>query len=355
VAGNVGPLKLVLAGLTVLGFAIPARSGSFDVDPLLGLTGVTVLEHVLVASFAVSGFLAARSLHRRADSLAFAAGRVLRLVPAFLVATLMMFLVVVPLLSGVPLLALLADHEAMEPFGRLLFLQDGTTPLPHLFAHTPAGSLALIAAPLVPALLAMAAMTLVLTQIDGRHRFLVALGVAGAFALAAATLAPLAHEGPGTLREAALFSAAAAYLFGFAAFGLRARVTLDWRVVTAATIIAASLAGWAAYLAVLPFAVTTAAMWLAFIVRPLGTAFFGDVDLSYGMVLYAWPLMQFFVANQPFAATWIIVVMTLVAAAGAAVLSWRLVERPAIRFGRRLIADQTSRPASADQALSTRP
>lgn len=78
-------------------------------------------------------------------------------------------------------------------------------------------------------------------------------------------------------------------------------------------------------------------------------------DLSYGAYIYGWPVAQIAVATGLHfgivLAPWSVLILTLVGTAPLAYLSWRFVERPALRLKRRL----WGRPVSAedDQAAPT--
>ena len=55
------------------------------------------------------------------------------------------------------------------------------------------------------------------------------------------------------------------------------------------------------------------------------------VDLSYGVFMYHWPLQQLLVLTAAFALpTWAFVVVSLGLSAPVALLSWKLVEKPAL-------------------------
>jgi peptidoglycan/LPS O-acetylase OafA/YrhL len=135
-------------------------------------------------------------------------------------------------------------------------------------------------------------------------------------------------------------------------------VVLDRRIALALVALAAATAGWPIYLVTVTVALSYGVLVLALATKPIGAAFFRDVDLSYGMLLYGWPLTQFIVAHEPFAPVGSIATLALLATAGMAVLSWRLVEQPAIRFGRFLTAGYDRRADVAlrsAQAFRTRP
>ena len=61
-------------------------------------------------------------------------------------------------------------------------------------------------------------------------------------------------------------------------------------------------------------------------------------DLSYGVYLYGWPVQQVFYALFPTAGAALVLWPALAATVAIALLSWHLVEKPALVLKRRLVA-----------------
>lgn len=88
--------------------------------------------------------------------------------------------------------------------------------------------------------------------------------------------------------------------------------------------------------AVLPFCFTYWLFWLGTAVRPWRWL---RADLSYGTYLYGWPIEIALVRFLPGVAPLVIASISVVLALAMASLSWRFVERPALRLKRRAAPD----------------
>ena len=88
--------------------------------------------------------------------------------------------------------------------------------------------------------------------------------------------------------------------------------------------------------------------WLALRVtwRPLLTLNAKD-DISYGLYLYAWPLEGLMIWTWPTANPVVLAIATLVGSAAFGWVSWRLIEKPALRLKpRRPAAPVLAAPAT---------
>ncbi len=73
--------------------------------------------------------------------------------------------------------------------------------------------------------------------------------------------------------------------------------------------------------------------WFAFAVRPTALSrATAQVDPSYGLYLYAWPVQNLLVARIPGISPWTVAALALAAAIPLGLLSWYLIERPMLRF-----------------------
>ena len=73
--------------------------------------------------------------------------------------------------------------------------------------------------------------------------------------------------------------------------------------------------------------------WFALAVRPTALSrATAQVDPSYGLYLYAWPVQNLLVARIPGISPWAVAVLTLAAAIPLGLLSWYLIERPMLQF-----------------------
>ncbi len=96
-------VRFVAAWGVVLSHCYPIALGERASDPLATLLGVgnSLGDYAVRIFFIMSGFLLTRSLDQNADPLRFLVNRLLRIVPGFCFAILVMFLVIAPFLSPV--------------------------------------------------------------------------------------------------------------------------------------------------------------------------------------------------------------------------------------------------------------
>lgn len=344
---NFDALRLAMAFLVLFSHSFALRFGSEDSEPMsLATNGYYNSGNVGVwVFFIISGFLIAHS-HARSPSLrSYAAKRVLRIYPAYLVATSVCAFVVTPLFA--PPGFTLGAAELVRTIGANLLLANHF-PIPDLFTTNPVhgvnGALWSI-----------------------RFEFLCYIGVAliGVIALPARRFAlPLLYAlivatwcwlditgrkpgGPEWLREwigwpYSWFRVLPNFLAGMIIYHWRDRLPRSTPLMLsglAAAFLAFHLggrdpAGIVAAHVLAPPALAYALFWLAFHPRIdlSHTARFGD--FSYGTYLYAFPIQQMLVATTalPFA---LFVLLSLVLALAAGIVSWWLVERHFLGHGRR--------------------
>ncbi|MGU3330491.1 acyltransferase [Methylobacterium sp. WL18] len=82
------------------------------------------------------------------------------------------------------------------------------------------------------------------------------------------------------------------------------------------------------------------------------------VDISYGLYLYAWPIQSLLALYVPGISPWLMAILAVMGAGGLGVLSWRFIERPALRFQPRFMAAlkraDSTRPTLPSSAVSAR-
>ncbi|WP_066966554.1 acyltransferase family protein [Rhizorhabdus dicambivorans] len=344
---NFDAIRLAMALLVVFSHSFALRFGTEDFEPMsLATNGHYNSGNVGVwVFFVISGFLIAHS-HERSTSIgSYAAKRIRRIYPAYLVATSACAFLVTPLFA--PPGWSLTAAEAARTIGANLLLANHF-PIPDLFAGNP-----------VPA-------------VNGalwsiRFEFLCYIGVAlsGLVALRLRRhVLPLVYVaivltwcwldvtgrkpgGPDWLREAigwpyAWFRVLPNFLAGMIVYHWRAHIPRSTALLAAllagallgfhlgghrpAGLIAAHLLG--------PPAIAYAVFWLAYHPRIdlSRAARFGD--FSYGTYLYAYTIQQMLVATTalPFAS---FILLSMALALGAGVASWWLVERHFLPHGRK--------------------
>ncbi len=336
---NFDAIRLAAASAVVLSHAFEIVAGGRSAEPLSRLTGqISLGELGVLVFFATSGFLIANSWRRRPEAGHFIDRRARRLLPALTVNVALLAFVVGPLVSRLAPAAYFADPAPWRFLLSAALINVQWT-LPGVFEAAPlAGAVnyplwslffeaigyALIAVigvtrlPPLPTLATVFSILMVIHAAPPSDAF----GAAGAFAFrlslvlpsfCAGAIAAYAADAIVLSRGRALAAAAALVFFG----------------AVGGFVAAFSIAG--VYLV----------LWVS--VSRLGpVARVGRYgDFSYGVYLWGWPVQQLvqttlapndWLGNLVFAAPGIAI---------AAVLSWRLVERPMLRGARRGRADST--------------
>lgn len=344
---NFDAIRLAMALLVIFSHSFALRLGSEDREPMsLATNGYYNSGNVGVwVFFMVSGFLIAHSHDRSASFGAYAAKRVRRIYPGYLVATSICAFVVTPLFA--PPGFVLHTAEVVRTIGANLLLANDF-PIQHLFASNP-----------------NPAVNGALWSI--RFEFLCYIGVAllGLVTLSARRFAlPLLYAavvliwcwldisgrrpgGPLWFRENfgwpySWFRVLPNFLAGMIVYHYRDRLPRSTPLMLG--LLAAALLGFhlggrgpagivAAHL-LAPPAIAYAVFWFAFHpgIDLSRTARFGD--FSYGTYLYAFTIQQMLVATTtlPFP---LFVLASMTLALGAGVASWWLVERHFLGHGRR--------------------
>lgn len=305
-SNNLHLLRLVLAAAVIVSHAWPLALGAGVAEPLKALTGHSLGGWAVVGFFFLSGLLIAPSAERNSPA-RFWLARARRIVPGLAVA--LVVTLVLALLSG-------AD---LTPGVALAYLLRGIT-LVSLEHHLPgafadAAMPGVVNGPLWSLVHEVAAYALCFVAVRlGLLRH--GLGCVAVLFIALALWAM-----PGLPARAMTF----APLFLAFAFGMLAhagRDLLPLSPVLTLGLIALAPLGW-------PFAVAALGhglLVLAFRLRlpPL------RADVSFGLYIYGWPVAQHLAHHMPGLSAPDLAVLSLIATLPLAVLSWYLVERPAI-------------------------
>lgn len=84
-------------------------------------------------------------------------------------------------------------------------------------------------------------------------------------------------------------------------------------------------------------------LWFAFKVRVFGLSRVGNkVDISYGLYLYAWPIQNLIIWNDRTIDPWLLCCVTILGAGLLGYMSWKLVEKPMLRFAHRRSTEHSS-------------
>jgi len=303
-------LSAALAVLISHQFAVLGQPQPYILGSSLGALGVSVF-------FVVSGFFVFQSWERDPNFLRFLKRRALRILPAFIVLVLLSIFLLGPLATTKTLREYFEAPQTWRYFKNLLFIPQYV--LPGVFTSNPVpnavnGSIWS---------LQPEAMMYLFVALSGLLAFTTRI-----YALIAAALVIVGSVLilPEDSFRRSIVNLAAFFLAGMLYWRLRS-VLLRWQ-----TLIAASLFASAAAL----FGYGHLALWL---VIPPAVLLLGQIkpfrsmpgDWSYGTYLYAFPVQQIVIGAGVvsfFSSFALVVVFTT----GLAILSWRLIEQPALRL-----------------------
>ena len=341
---NIGTLRMVGALVVLLGhsFVLSSANGR-TVDDVsswlagfsafgLGLPGIG-----LAMFFAISGYLVSASYQRRGSLLAYVEARLLRIYPALWVA--IAFMVIVGfILSPYSPAEYFKSHKTLVYVAGGASLFDMNYLLPGVFDSNPSDSVngSLWTLPVEMRMYVFTAIAGVLGLLGKRRAFNAVVLTAVAVAVIWPGSLPLLGD-HNHAEIASFFVAGAALYVNREILPLRAAGLLALIVLTAA------LSWTAAYPLLFALAFTYAVLLLGFTDRVRLPDLAARGDFSYGTYLYAFFVTQIWVSALGPGHAWVVLVLTLLTTLPLAVLSWHLVEAPALRLKGKLLPPKLTR------------
>jgi peptidoglycan/LPS O-acetylase OafA/YrhL len=338
---NFDALRLGAALSVVLTHAVLLGEGRLDIDPLMMLTGGQCPLGVVgvFVFFTISGYLVTGSFEATGAASLFLAKRALRIYPGLALCLAVLAFLLGPMVTSLPLGAYFADPASYGYVAANLLMHSDWNDLPGVrFSGFASGDV--VNGPLwsLPCEVVMYLMVAALGAAG-----LLRLPIIGALIAAGCVAVVLDTASSGTLAGGALWLLPF-FAAGMALYKLRDRPILRPRFALAALVLL--IAGTALHHFILSFAIggSYLVIYLAFAGRTvIPAARLGD--LSYGLYIYGWPAEQEVVrALGGTAPWWQVLALALPAAVLLALLSWRLVEAPALRLKPR---PAQPRPAAA--------
>ena len=328
---NLNLIRMLAACAVLVSHAYPIALGAGASEPLEAVAGKSLGGLAVMVFFAISGFLIAASFDRTPSRLRFLKARALRLFPGLVVSLVLTAYVLGPLVTRLPVPAYLGLPEPALFVLRDTALFPLVFTLPGVFDDNP-----------YPAVTG-SIWTL-------RHEGLCYAGVfltglagwlrpdwrGGVLLLVYLLLWGLVRSGvlPVHVMILRLFDLSLAFAIGTAFHLWRDRLPLSLPGVAALAVLAAALrpVGGLAYDAALAAALSYATFWAAYVPRGVLLRYNGLGDYSYGIYIYAFPLQGWavwaFGPQTPLQNMLYAFPVTLI----CAILSWHLIERPALRM-----------------------
>lgn len=338
-------LRFFAAALVVFGHSY-GLSGQADREPLRLFSGSYDSADIAVhAFFVMSGFLIAGSWRNSLSVLHFAAKRALRIFPALIVSVLFVMLVIGPLATTLSMAEYLGAAQTLAYLTNAALITQFHLPgvfESNPFPHTVNGSLWTLP---YEVLMYVTVLTLGLAKVFGRSSALIGLVL---------MVAVHFHLIPSyEMQSDLLHKATRLGMFFYAGVVLYLyRPLMPWNWKLAALLVALNLLSarsdyWELmHVVTLPYLT----LYLAQLRIPTLSGFGKAGDFSYGLYIFSFPIQQLLM-HWTGGQLGLIAFMALgfTASLALAVLSWHLIELPALRLKRYL----PSRPPSAARAIAT--
>ena len=322
---NFNLLRMIAATAVLVSHAWPLALGTGTAEPLQDITGYKLGSTAVTIFFAVSGFFITKSFDRRASLIDFTVARVARIYPALIVVLVLSVAVLGPLATTLPIGTYATEWHSWTYLPHNLLLRHPQWALPGVFAANP-GGWAINGSLWTLAHEVTCYVAVVLGGLVGLTRRATLPLVLGVCATLTALVLQDEQGGYAGLMSAMYLP----FALGAAAYVYRAHLPLSgWAVLALAGAAAAVGVASPAYPLLHALALSYGALWFGFALPWLrGYARLGDY--SYGMYIYAFPVQQVAVWLMPGSTPGALIAWSLPVTLVLAIVSWRLIEAPAL-------------------------
>lgn len=329
---NLNLIRMIAATAVLVSHAFPIALGPGTAEPLEPLIGHSLGGIAVWLFFVISGFLISASFERSATAQDFWLARGLRIVPCLVVSTLIVALLLGPAVTSLPLRTYLAHPDTWTFLLRNLTLALPQYELPGVFRDNPyhavVGSIWTLAHEV-----GCYVMVFLLGCLGGLRR---RGAMAAALALYAAAWAATTLGGIDLPTRVEQFrDLSFPFAVGIAFWIARAHIRLTLPVLLGLAALAAVLHGTAAFTPALVLALAYATFWAAYVPGGWLRGYNRFGDYSYGLYLYAFPAQGLAVWLWGPMDPWTNIALSLPLSLIPSVLSWYLIEAPALALRRR--------------------
>ena len=336
---NMDAMRFVAATAVIWAHAYNLRN--FD-DPLKEVTGFSTGMMSVGVFFALSGFLIARSLTTRPSLLEFVVARALRILPALLVANVLVVLVAGLFWTSLGRGEFFGSGDPWMYIVRNTTLIKAKYPLPGVFTSNPHsdtvnGSLwtlpveaRMYGLVFLAGVCAFALKGLPGTLAERRRRMVGWFGLAGLL-LSFGGWTLLGLPGTPVLLGSAGFQLLGFFSMGIIAHSLRRWVRLDGRIVIAGLVACVLLSNTVIHDGLVTVWLSYACLWIAYTPIINARSFGARGDFSYGIYIFAFPVQQWLYWMDPMMAPLVNTLVTFCIVIVLAVLSFWFIEKPAMR------------------------
>ena len=348
-----GVVRLAMATAVLVSHSYFFVWGTTTAEPLHGITGHSLGEHAVQVFFFLSGVLVMQSFTKSGCWIDFAAARALRIFPGLIVCVLLTALVLGPQVSALPTGQYFLASALPQYIAKTLLLITGSAPLPGVFADNPAASLVNMSLwTLKYEVMCYLALGLICATgvLTGRHRHLATLAlaifVAGVFLDQPQPVE--AYTAAANVRYFALY-----FGMGVLACQLREQLVIKGSNVVFLLVLFIALLG-------TRWSELACAMFVGYATLYVATFDFGrfgrttqTTDVSFGLYIYAGPIQQALVQLTPAISPLVLAVVAFVPTLAVAVVSWFVIEKPAMARRKSVIAS-LKRHAAQQRVNATR-
>ncbi len=339
-----GVIRLILALLVLVSHSSLYLEGSSLKEPLFAETGRSLGQYAVQVFFILSGLMVAKSFDTSPTVRDFAVARVLRIFPALIVCVLLTACLLGPVLSTLHPVTYFQSAELGRYVIKTVALVTGSAPLPGVFDANPLSSkvntslwtLKYEVICYVCLAIGGVAWSATTSRLGFcRHRVLNCGAVALAIFVVVVFLNPPAQLEDFTLADNVRYFAVF-FATGVLAYVLRDRIAIHGFAAGALLIVFAATRATAIADVVSAISLGYLALWIA--TKSFGPmrAFANRMDLSYGVYIFAGPIQQAIIATAATLTPLMLAAISIVIVIPIAVLSWVLVERPAMAWRHRL-------------------
>ncbi|MES1991756.1 MAG: acyltransferase [Pseudomonadota bacterium] len=333
---NFNLIRVLAAVAVALSHSYLITTGDPSARPLITETGFSIGYHAVNTFFVISGFLVTQSWRRSSSLIGFATARGLRIYPGIVISTLFVTFVLGATMTALPAVEYLTSPATYAYLTITASLAEPSGTLPGLFLMTPQpitvnGSLWTLRYELICYVILAAVGALGLFT---RPKTFAALAALAGIGLLILSLLPIAHDKTIVLGHFVRFGLC--FGLGVVAYQYRAHIPIHWIGVVGLIAITSFAFGQAIYPFLLYATTAYATFWLAFV--PDGTIrlFNKSGDYSYGIYIYAFPVQQTLISLVPDLTPIQMFGAVVATTLPLAIMSWHLVESPALRWKRPL-------------------
>ncbi len=327
------PLRIFMAVMVLIGHAIMLPYGDPSGEPALFFHYRP--SYIAVNMFFIaSGFLVTKSMLYRGDLGEYAAARILRIFPALFIHVMLVVFVAGLLLTRLPASQYLTDiHVLLQPFKVLSFV-DTDMVLPGLFEDNPEQYSSATLWTLRYEVMAYIGTAILFALGFMKKAWMIAAQyVVCVIAYIASIRLGIIDNLPAT--AVSLLRFGVAYGLGAAIYAYQDRIKLYWPIIPVLFAITALLYPLGDIEILFNIALAYAMFWLAYAKCAPLERLQKSTDISYGIYIYHWVVLQIMFAWVPELSPAMRIIIALIITVALSYASWIFVEKPALGLKKR--------------------